>query len=208
MLNLGAFDALRPGSRPSLVEFHEPSSVLHHRPRPAARPGTETGGAELSQRGLGGGAARWRRRRLPGAGQPVRGVRRTGRHLWRGRGGEIRRRPCRSASATANSRPRWRSSKAAASCHYAARTSDPVPRAVENNRYVSGMLDRRSVGRRQCWLRPQRLQKPHRLAGDGVTSSPCHITRLAAHKGADRPAGDARRRHRASSRRARRPICW
>ena len=30
----------------------------------------------------------------------------------------------------------------------------------------------------------------------------------AAHEGADRPAGDAARRHRASSRRARPPICW
>mgnify|MGYP003694445823 CR=1 FL=1 len=45
---------------------------------------------ELPQRGLGGSAARRRRRRLPGAGEPVHGAGRTGLDLWRGRGGEIR----------------------------------------------------------------------------------------------------------------------
>src|ERR1700730_14988632 len=100
MLNL-ASDELRPGPAHKPVEFHEPSCVLYNRPRSAARSGTEAGGAQLSQRGLGGGAARRRRWRLPGAGQPVRGVRRTGRNLRRRRGGEIRRGP-------AAARPQWR----------------------------------------------------------------------------------------------------
>src|SRR5258708_13881370 len=92
MLNL-AQSTCSALDRATPVEFHEPSSVLLNRPRPAARSRTETGRAELSQRGLGGGAARWRGWRLPGAGQPVRGVRRSGGELRRRSGGEIRGRP-------------------------------------------------------------------------------------------------------------------
>src|SRR6266852_7569955 len=94
MLNLA--NSTRPAlDRAQPVELHELSSVLYNRPRPAARPRAETGSAQLSQRGLGGGAARWRRWRLPCAGKPVRGIRRTGRNLWLRSRGEIRGRPPR-----------------------------------------------------------------------------------------------------------------
>src|SRR3982074_626986 len=135
MLNLArqTRSALDPRAQP--VEFHEPSSVLYNRPRPAARQRTEAGGAELSQRGLGGGAARRRRWRLPGAGQPVRRIRRTGRHLRRRRGGEIRRRP-------PGPRPQRR-------------VFDAAGEAVGHNRTVIAPLDRAMTvfQSRQRWKR-------------------------------------------------------
>jgi len=77
--------------RSALDRAHSPLSFMSH-------PVTFTTARDplpdhLSQRSLGGGAARRRRWRLPGASQPVRSVRRTGRNLRRRCGGEIRRRP-------------------------------------------------------------------------------------------------------------------
>src|SRR5882724_3361724 len=97
MLNL-AHSTRSALERAQVLEFHEPSSVLYISPRSAARPRTEASGAELSQRGLGGSAARWRGWRLSGASQPVCGLRRTGRHLRRGRRGQIRGKPSRPRS--------------------------------------------------------------------------------------------------------------
>src|SRR6478609_5367759 len=125
------------------VEFHEPSSLLPSPPT-AARPGAETGGTELSQRGLGGSTARWGRWRLPGAGQPVRGIRRAGRNLWRGRGGEIRRGP-------SGPRPQWR-------------IFDPDGEAVGTATVVIVRLDP-GDDRSRFPSSLQRLQKSHRLAG-------------------------------------------
>ena len=142
---------------------------------------------ELSQRGLGGSAARWRRRRLPGAGQPVRRIRRTGRHLRRRRGGEIRRRPRRA-------RPQRR-------------ILDRADEAVDAHPARSSPGLRRRLRFWPQRLRLQRLQKPHRLAGRGRRQFALPHHAAAAHESADRPARDARRHHRASSRRARPPIC-
>ena len=97
----------------SLLSFmsHPASFTLARDPLPDHE--QKQAALELSQRGLGGSAPRRRRRRLPGAGQPVRGARRTGRAptartRWRNSSKAFPR-----ACATASFRCRWRSSKLA-----------------------------------------------------------------------------------------------
>ena len=115
---------------------------------------------------------RWRRWRLPRASQPVRGVRRTGRHLRRGRGGEIRGRP-------GGPRPQRRILDDAGEAviapivpdamrHPSCRSTKPGP--TDAGTITPGSTAQRFAGRRAA-PRPgnernrfQRLQKPHRLA--------------------------------------------
>src|SRR6202022_2827530 len=171
------------------VEFHEPSSVLHNRPRPAARPRTETGRAQLSQRGLGGGAARWRRWRLPGAGKPVRGVRRTGRNLRRRRGGEIRGRPSRprpqrrvfdyAGEAVTSKTVIARLDRATQYCrafaveHWRRSVLDHPPSRVTTSEVGSASRPRLSVKNYALSVSRNRTGSPV----DGAITSPCHITR-------------------------------
>ena len=180
----------------SLSFMSHPASFID-RPRPAARPRAEAGCAELSQRGLGGSAARRRRWRLPGAGEPVHGAGRTGLDLWRGRGGEIRRRPSR---ARAQRRVFADAGEAVTSSRQRQAVIARHDRAIQ---YASDIAiqstavccdtgspafagDDTDAGR-DCALRLQRLQKPHRLARS-TASSPRPATSRACRARRCRPA--------------------
>src|ERR1700730_11561436 len=181
MLNL-AHSTRSALGRAKPVEFHEPSSVVHHRPRPAARPRAETGSAGLSQRGLGGSAARRRPGRGPAEGQPVRGARGTARYLRRRRGSEIRRRAAGPGS-------QWRvfDSDGEAVAHNNQPTKLVIARLDRAIQYAaahrliinaSGILDHplsRMMTTERYALSVSRNRTGSPL--DGATSSPCHITR-------------------------------
>jgi hypothetical protein len=186
MVNLGVSDAVRPGSARIAVEFHEPSSVLHHRPRPAARQRTEAAAltylneawAEARHDGVDGDC-------LAQASLFAAFAELVGTYGEDAVAKFVEGLPLRVAMA--NSRFRWRSSRARAPSKaiIASRVATKQSTTLLTARWIASRslssaalrADPLARNDEETFLRLQRLQKPHRLAGRRPDQFPCHITR-------------------------------